>query len=130
VTSPLRRYLDLVAHQQIRAYRTGRPLLAPEAVLERIGAAEAVLASARRAEQMANRHWTLVWLQRNPGWRGTGVLVAKRGLSGRLLLPDLALETQLHLPADLPLDSQIPLRPTGVDLPHLDAHFRIDGEVT
>jgi exoribonuclease-2 len=125
VTSPLRRYLDLVVHQQLRAYLRGAPLLDDQAIVERVGSAEAIVAAVRQADRSAVRHWTLVYLMQQGKWRGEGVLVDKRGLSGTLLIPELALETHEHLPADLPLDSRVELSLREVDLPRLDARFRI-----
>jgi len=124
-TSPLRRYADLVIHQQLRAYLQGRPLLTEADMLERVGAAEAITSSVRQTERLANKHWTLVYLQQNPGWSGTGILVEDFGRKGRLLLPDLDLETQLQLPQDLPLDSRIPLIFKEASLPFLEAYFRL-----
>jgi exoribonuclease-2 len=124
-TSPLRRYLDLVTHQQLRAFLAGEQLLEPHEILERIGAAEAVMGDVRRAERLARRHWTLVYLMQHPDWRGHGVLVDRIGSRGILLIPDLDLEPRVHVPEDLPLNSLLLLAPTGVDLPELKAHFRI-----
>jgi exoribonuclease-2 len=123
VTSPLRRYLDLVAHQQLRAWLAGGTPLGHEQVLERIGAAEAVTGSLRQAERASNRHWTLVYLLRHPGWKGRGVIVDRRGARGTVLIPELALEAPAHLERDLPLDAEVNLELTGVDLPSLSAYF-------
>jgi len=125
-TSPLRRYADLVAHQQLGAYLRGERVLNDSEVLERVGAAEAVTGTTRQAERQANKHWTLVYLMNHPKWRGQGVLVDKRNLRGTVLIPELDLETRLHLRQDLPLDSTIPLILNKVNLPELEAHFRID----
>ena len=124
-TSPLRRYLDLVAHQQVRAWITGQPVLNEQQVLARLGAAEAVTGTVRRAEQLARQHWTIVYLMQNPTWRGQGVLVDKAGLRGTLLLPDLAWETRMHLRNDFALDSVFPVMTNGVNLPLLEAYFQI-----
>lgn len=124
-TSPLRRYLDLVAHQQLRAYLRGEGLLGMQGVLERIGSAGAVAYSVRQAERLARRHWTLVYLMARPDWRGEGVLVAKRGSRGTVLIPELDLEPRVHLREDVPLDSIIPLTLNGVDLPELEAYFQV-----
>lgn len=126
VTSPLRRYLDLVAHQQLRAHLAGAPLLTAGAILERIGEVEQSIITARQAEQLANRHWVLVYLARHPGWRGSGVLVDRRGSSGVFIIPELALETQARLPADLPLDGEATLVLRSVDLARQDARFRVE----
>jgi exoribonuclease-2 len=123
-TSPLRRYLDLVAHQQVRAWLTGQPVLDEQQVLERLGAAEAVTGTVRRAEQLARQHWTIVYLMQHPGWRGQGVLVDKAGLRGTLLLPELAWETRVHLRNELALDSVLPVMASGVNLPFLEAYFQ------
>ncbi len=125
ITSPLRRYLDLVAHQQVRAYLAGRPALDEAALLERLGAAEAIGGAVRRAEQLARQHWTIVYLQQNAGWSGEGVIVEKVGLRATVLIPALAWETRMHLREDLPLDSVVRVSFTGANLPLLDAHFRV-----
>jgi exoribonuclease-2 len=101
-TSPLRRYSDLVAHQQLRAFLRGDVPLSESEILERIGAAEAIAGSVRQAERLANKHWTLVYLRQNPGWRGQGILVDTRNRRGYVLIPDLDLEIRLHLREDLP----------------------------
>jgi exoribonuclease-2 len=135
-TSPLRRYLDLVVHQQLRAHliRTGigsaqadtpyaHPLETQE-ILARIGAVEPVLGDVRAAETLSDRHWTLVHLLHHPLWAGSGVVVEHRGRQTVILLPDLALEAQLHLRDELPLDANVRLAVSRIDLPHLDARFR------
>lgn len=122
-TSPLRRYTDLVAHQQLRAYLRGEGLLSDADILERAGAAEAVTGSVRVAERLSNKHWTLVYLQHHPHWRGKGVLVDIRYSRGQILIPELDLETRLHLREDIPLDSTLSLELRGVNLPELEAYF-------
>ncbi len=124
-TSPLRRYLDLVVHQQFRAFLKGEELLDVQALVARLGETEAVIASANRAEQLAERHWTLVYLLQHPNWEGEGVLVEKRNQRGKVLIPELALEPLIHLREDLPLNSSIQLELRGVDLPELEAYFQM-----
>jgi exoribonuclease-2 len=122
-TSPLRRYLDLVAHQQLRAWLAGKPILKEQALLERLGAAEAITGAITQAEMLSRRHWTLVYLQQHPDWRGEGILVEKTGMRGYVLIPELALETPLTLREDLPLDSALALRARAINLPELEVHF-------
>jgi exoribonuclease-2 len=122
-TSPLRRYLDLVAHQQLRLSLQGRPLLSEQQMLERIGESEAITRLVAQAESLSRRHWTLVYLTQNPGWRGEGVLVEKVGLRGRVIIPELAFETQVHLREELPLNARLPLAFRGVNLAELEAFF-------
>ncbi|MBN1424322.1 RNB domain-containing ribonuclease [Candidatus Fermentibacteria bacterium] len=125
VTSPLRRYLDLVSHQQIRAVLAGRPPLGTAELVERLGAVEAIGGALRAAEGLSNRHWTLVYLLARPGWRGQGTVVEKRGRTAVILIEELGLETSMVLGDDVSLDSTVPLILMGVSLAGLEAHFRI-----
>lgn len=124
-TSPLRRYLDLVTHQQLRAYLAGQPLLTTADIIERIGEIEGPVGAARQAESQSDKHWTLAYLRRQPKWRGRAVLVDRRGANGIFILPDIAYETATHLRTDLPLDTEVTLQLRSVDLPRLDARFKI-----
>ncbi|MGB3216329.1 MAG: RNB domain-containing ribonuclease, partial [Anaerolineae bacterium] len=112
-------------HQQLRRHLAGQPLLSQADILARIGAVEAVNSSLREAENKSNTHWTLVYLLQHPDWQGEGILVDKRGLQGTVILPELGLEPTVHLPGDLPLDTRLVVQLRSVDLPRLDARFRI-----
>ena len=125
ITSPLRRYLDLVAHQQLRACLRGGDPLEAQAIIERVGAAEAAAVGVRRAERLSREHWTMVYLQQHSGWRGQGVLVEKRMPRGVVLIPELALEARVKVAEDVAPDSVVPLRLTGVELPEREAYFRV-----
>jgi exoribonuclease-2 len=125
-TSPLRRYSDLVVHQQLRNYLAGQEMLGDQEVLERVGAAEAVASSVRQAERLSYKHWTLVYLMQHPHWHGQGVLVDKRHRRYTVLIPELDLETQIHLRQNLPLDSSVSLTLKEVNLAELEAYFQID----
>jgi exoribonuclease-2 len=128
-TSPLRRYLDLLVHRQLRAglssYERGMQLLGEGELLESIGMVEAVLPGLRRAEGSSEKHWTLVHLLRHPNLRTEAVLVERRGSMGTLLVPDLALETRTAVPASLKLNSRLEVEISGVDLPNLEFYIRI-----
>jgi exoribonuclease-2 len=126
-TSPLRRYLDLVVHQQLRAHLRGEGLLEAQAVLERVGATAAVSGSLRQAERLARQHWTLVYLMQHPDWQGEGILVERRGQHGTVLVPVLDLDARVHLRGDPPLNSPVELALREVNLPELATHFQVLG---
>jgi exoribonuclease-2 len=127
VTSPLRRYLDLVAHQQLRAHLRGEALQDPEDVLQRVGEAESVTVDVRRCERLSRKHWTLVYLLAHPDWRGDGILVERRRARGTVLIPEMALEAAVLLGQEIPLDTVLPLRLHEVNLAELTAEFRLEG---
>lgn len=127
-TSPLRRYLDLVLHQQLRAWLRGQSPLDEQALIERLGHSEALVGVIAQAETLSRRHWTLVYLLQHPQWEGEGVIVETSGRRATLLIPDLALEATLQLPREMPLDSCLRLRVNAVNLPELEAYFTVLGE--
>ena len=125
VTSPLRRYLDLVAHQQIRAFLSGKKLLDEQEIMNRIGSSAAIVGGAQNLERQSNLHWTLVYLLQNPGWQGKGIVVEKRERYSIVLIPDIALETRISSQQELSLNQEIVVRVTSVDLPGLSSHFTL-----
>jgi exoribonuclease-2 len=126
VTSPLRRYLDLVVHQQLRAHINGEAPLDEQELMERVGAAGAISGDVRTSERLSNRHWTMVYLLQNPEWTGEGIVVEKRGRKDVVLIPELDLETRISMKEERPLDSTVQLTLTGVDLPNLETFFRAE----
>ncbi|MBK1718247.1 ribonuclease catalytic domain-containing protein [Thiocystis violacea] len=126
-TSPLRRYSDLLVHQQIRAWLKGDSALDRPGVVERIGAAEAASVAVRRGERLSNQHWKLVYLKNNPGWKGAGVVVAVEERKAVLLLPELALETRVRVREEVTLNQRLGITLNEVDIPDLSASFRILG---
>lgn len=126
-TSPLRRYSDLLVHQQLRAHLRSGELLTAEQVSRRSGEAEQGAMTARRAERQSNLHWKLVHLSRNPRWQGEGVVVDLQERKAVVMVPSLALETRLRAKRDLALDQRIPLALAEVDLAVADCQFRARG---
>jgi exoribonuclease-2 len=124
-TSPLRRYSDLLVHQQIRAHLAGSVPLDTEEVARRVGEAEVAAAAVRRAERLSNQHWKLVWLRSQKKWRGEGVLVAKEERKSVVLIPELALEARVRLRGDPPLNASVGLATREIDVPELTCYFRV-----
>jgi len=125
VTSPLRRYSDLLVHQQIRAWLAGREPLDEQQITERAAAAEMAAAAVRRVERLSNQHWKLVYLRANSQWRGEGVLVDKDGHKAVVLIPGLAMEVRVRLRGDPELNTRVRLIPREVDLPELSGYFQV-----
>nr|MBP9603527.1 RNB domain-containing ribonuclease [Chromatiaceae bacterium] len=124
-TSPLRRYSDLLVHQQLRAWLRGETLIEAQAVAARVGEAEATATAIRRSERLSNQHWKLVWLRDHPDWWGEAMVVDREERKHVLLIPDLALETRVRLQGDAALNSPLRVSPREVDLPALDCRFRV-----
>lgn len=126
VSSPIRRYQDLIVHQQLRAHIRGHGLLTSQEMLQRLGAAEAVTSIIRQVERLSNLHWTMVYLSETPQWHGEGVIVETDGPHCTALIPNIGLETHLHCQRSLPLNTRVPIVLGVSNVPELRAFFRID----
>jgi exoribonuclease-2 len=97
VTSPLRRYLDLLAHQQIRAYLKGAPLLSEEEILFRVTSADGAASSTVKAERASRTHWTAVYLADKKDSLWEAVVLDCKSSRGTVIIPALGIETQVSL---------------------------------
>jgi exoribonuclease-2 len=148
VTSPLRRYTDLLAHEQIRAYLRkeagldAQPL-GEEEILFRLAAGDAAAQAVTQAERSSKAHWLAVYLEgllaaadrkpspvprdapageeakESPVW--DAVVIDKRGNGSGIIIPELALETQTGF-AGAPNDP-IRVRLKSVRIPEAEAVF-------
>ena len=94
VTSPLRRYTDLVCHEQIRAALAGRQALGEDEVLARLAVAERGSICAMRAERASCAHWTRVFLSDKIGSVWDAVVLDMKGPHAVVFIPLLGLEAQ------------------------------------
>ncbi|MDR0442002.1 MAG: RNB domain-containing ribonuclease [Treponema sp.] len=123
VTSPLRRYTDLLAHLQIRAFlRGGKPLAADE-VSARLGAGEAAAAAVTQAERASRNHWTMVYLCSKKDSVWDAVALEKKGSRWAVIIPALALETQVPLQKDVSPNENIKLILKSVNISRGEAVF-------
>jgi len=128
VTSPLRRYTDLLAHQQIRAflrqgaYRDAAPL-DEEALLTRLVAGEQAAAQTVRAERASRAHWTAVYLLDKPQSRWDAVAVDRKGGRTVALIPALGVETQVSLRPEPEYNAFFQCVLKGVRLPECELVF-------
>ncbi|UBV42485.1 RNB domain-containing ribonuclease [Deinococcus taeanensis] len=98
-TSPMRRYLDLVVHQQLRAHLAGREPLSGKEVAARVAQAQMNADATRQAERLSRRHHTLRFIAADPDRVWPAVVVDRRGPQATLLIPELAFDVTLSTPA-------------------------------
>ncbi|MCL2243569.1 MAG: ribonuclease catalytic domain-containing protein [Treponema sp.] len=123
VTSPLRRYTDLLAHMQIRAFlRGGKPLGADE-ISARLGYCEAASAAAAQAERATDNHWTMVYLSGKKDSVWDAVALEKKGNRWAVIIPSLALETLIPLQKDVAPNDCVKLTLKSVNIAKGEAVF-------
>jgi len=123
VTSPLRRYTDLLAHIQIRAFLRDGVLLDADEVLTRLGYSEAAASAAVQAERASVNHWIMVYLANKINSVWEAVILEKKGNRWVVIIPLLALETQVPLQNDVTPNDTVSLILKSVNIPKGEAVF-------
>jgi exoribonuclease-2 len=148
VTSPLRRYTDILAHQQIRAYLSSEKIndmakipaetghtpdsaypapLGEDELLARLAAAERAALATTRAERASRAHWTCVYLSDKIGMEQEGIVLDRRGSHIVVLLPALGLETQTALPhgSSLEPNDAVIVKLASVKIPECEMRWNV-----
>ncbi|MCQ2612040.1 MAG: RNB domain-containing ribonuclease [Treponemataceae bacterium] len=123
VTSPLRRYSDLIAHQQLHAFLDERPLLDKDTMLERMSAGDAAAGATIKAARESDLHWTLVYLLENPDWTGEAVVVEQKGKMVHVLIPSLAQEADITPSKEVELNDVLKVKAGTINLTELQVQF-------
>lgn len=116
VTSPLRRYSDLVAHQQLRAFIDGKKLIDKDSMLERISQGDAASIAARKASRQSDTHWKLIYLLQNPEWTGEAVCVDKKNEGPLFMIPSLAMQTVIKGVPNTELNESLTVKVNSLDI--------------
>ena len=123
VTSPLRRYGDLVAHQQLHLFLAGKKPLETDEMVARIAAGDFAARACTLAERESNLHWILVYLFLHPDWVGDAVIVEKNGSLVTILIPELGQEAKIKLKTDMVLNETIKVRAGNINIPDQTVNF-------
>jgi exoribonuclease-2 len=123
VTSPIRRYSDLLAHFQIKAHLRGEtPPLTVEALQALMASVTAVVQEAILVERQTNRYWGLEYLRRqsNQAWQALMLRWLREYENlGLILLEELGLELAMRFNRSVELGDRLRLKVSYAD-PHHD----------
>ena len=116
VTSPLRRYGDLISHQQLRAFIDKKRMIQKDDMLERLSAGDAASLDARKVSRLSEMHWKLVYLKQNPELTFEGFCIDRRGNDALYLIPALDMQATIKNAGDLPLNEKAVLKAGKIDI--------------
>jgi exoribonuclease-2 len=124
ITSPIRRYLDLVAQQQLLGFVTNVETLDETMIKQRIKIANSAASSINKATKQSMDHYKCVYLKQNNKWKGKGIVVDLYENKAILLIPDIAMMSQLKLKSKYELDSEVELKVASIDLENRSVDFK------
>jgi exoribonuclease II len=119
VTSPIRRYADLLAHFQLKAHLRGEPLpFSIEMTKDLIQAVSNTAYEAMLVERQTNRYWSLEYLRRNPSeiWQAIMLRWLREHENlGLVLLEDLGLELAMRFNRPIEVGDRLEIKAVYVD---------------
>ena len=122
VTSPLRRYSDLIAHQQLRAFIDKRRVMQKDEMLEKVAAGDAASIAAKKVCRLSETHWKLIYLLQNPEKTYEAYCIDIRGTDFQFLIPELDMQTTLKA-VNAKLNDKLVLKAANIDIPNQTADF-------
>jgi len=116
VTSPIRRYLDLLVQQQLVRFINNQTTLDDTQIKQRITQVNAVISRVNKATRQSIEHFKCIFLKQNKNWRGKGIIVELNSNKATILIPELAMITRLKLKSKAQLEDEIELRVVSINL--------------
>ena len=116
VTSPIRRYLDLLAQQQLVRFINNQTTLDDAQIKQRITQVNAIISRVNKATRESIEHFKCLFLKQNNKWRGKGIIVDLNGNKATVLIPEIAMVVQIKLKSKAQLEDQIELKAVSINL--------------
>ena len=124
VTSPMRRYLDLLVQQQLVRFLSKLPTLDDNTVKERIKAVNSSMPKVNKAIRQSIEHFKCLYLKQNNTWEGEGVVVEVNGEKALINIPSLAMMTQIKFKSNVTIEDKVKLKVGSINLFERSVNFK------
>jgi len=124
VTSPMRRYLDLLAQQQLVNYISHLELLKESEVKDRIRVNNASMSKINKASRQSVEHFRCLYFKQNRSWEGEGVVIEISGNKTLLMIPEFAMITQVKVKTKPNLEDKVKLKVSSINLFERSVDFK------
>jgi exoribonuclease-2 len=124
VTSPMRRYLDLIVQQQLVNYLSGLELLSEDDIKSRIKVNNTSMSKINKASRQSIEHFKCLYFKQNRSWEGEGVVIEVSGNKTLLMIPEFAMITQVKVKTKPNLEDKIALKVTSINLFERSVDFK------
>ena len=123
ITSPLRRYDDLVVQKQLLNYIDKTPYIPSDVLLSKLAMGDIAHKDSQLAERMAKRHFIIVYLMQNPNWVGNATIVSFQDGKNYIYVDSIGVETFIHLKREVSINEKIKVKVLELNLPKLEISF-------
>ncbi len=124
VTSPMRRYLDLIVQQQLVHYISSLELLNENDIKDRIRINNASMSKINKASRQSVEHFRCLYFQQNRSWKGEGVVIEISGNKTLMMIPEFAMITQVKVKTKVNLEDKVKLKVGAINLLERSIDFK------
>ncbi len=124
VTSPMRRYLDLLVQQQLVRFKLGLELLNDAEIKDRIKLVNSSISKVNKATRQSYEHFRCLYLKQNKKWQGEGIIVEVNEQKASVIIQELAMITQIKFKSKVELEDKIKLSVNSNDLFERSVDFK------
>mgnify|MGYP001298280777 CR=1 FL=1 len=124
VTSPMRRYMDLIVQQQLVRYISKLELLNENEIKGRIKAINSSMSKINKATRQSIEHFRCLYFKQNRNWEGKGTVVEINRNKALLMIPEFAMITQIKLKTKVELEDKIELKISSINLFERSVDFK------
>ena len=124
VTSPMRRYMDLLVQQQLFKFISSLELLNESEIKDRIKIINASMSKINKANRQSIEHFRCLYFKQNKNWKGEGVVVEIIGNKALLMIPEFAMITKIKLKTKIELEDKIELKISSINLFERSVDFK------
>jgi exoribonuclease-2 len=112
----MRRYLDMVVQQQLSRFINNLPTLDDSKIKARIKSVNVVMSKVNKATRQSIEHFKCLYLKQNKDWNGEGIIIEIRADKALVLIPKLAMMTQIKFKSKIELDEEVKIKVSSINL--------------
>ena len=116
VTSPMRRYMDLLVQQQLVKFISSQQLLHESEIKERIKIINSSMSKINKASRQSIEHFRCLYFKQNKNWKGEGVVVEIIGNKALLMITEFSMIAKVKFKKKVDLENKIKLKVGSIDL--------------
>jgi len=124
VTSPMRRYMDLLVQQQLVNFISSQELLNESEIKDRIKIINSSMSKINKANRQSIEHFRCLYFKQNKNWKGEGVVVEIIRNKALLMIIEFAMITQIKLKTKVELEDKIKLKVGSINLFERSVDFK------
>lgn len=124
ITSPMRRYGDLISQKQLLNFIDGKPYIPTEELFAKIAIGDISYRDSQLAERLSKKHFTLIYLLQNPDIIFDATVVAIQDSKIQVYIKSLGLEEYIHSKKCLKSNDEVKLKVLDVNLAMLNVTFK------